>query len=83
MRNWTFRHLRDIVLERHDATQCSAYVGPIIPEIESPDALEEAEEKAEEEAEETEQSVEALADTEFELPKVEADEATEVAQEQT
>ena len=81
VRHWTFKHLRDIVLERADAAQCAAYVGTPMTDIESPEAMEEeAEEQAVEEAKEQEfVDTEALAAIEFELPKDEAYEATEVA----
>ena len=81
VRHWTFKHLRDIILERADAAQCAAYVGTPMTDIESPEAMEEeADEQAVEEAKEQEfVDTEALAAIELELPKDEAYEATEVA----
>ena len=39
VRQWTFKHLRDIVLERADAAQCATYVGTRMADIESTEAM--------------------------------------------
>ena len=80
VRHWTFKHLRNIVPERADAAQCAAYVGTLMADIESPEAMEEeAEEQAVEEAKEQEfVDTEALAAIEFEQPQDEAYKATDV-----
>ena len=83
VRHWTFKHLRDIILERADPAQSVAYAAYVGIPIDSPEAMEEVEEEADEK-EADEQAVEEAKEQGFvktealEQPQDEASETTDL-----